>query len=68
MREKAIQALKEKGYEAVEENAVLMILYDGPARLFQKAFNDAKKIAAASGYLCSIGIRQVQKEGESHSD
>lgn len=57
MREKAIEELKKFGYNAGEENGVLMIFYDGPDKMFGKAFLNACAIAKSVGYKASIGIR-----------
>ncbi|SHO50126.1 hypothetical protein [Anaerocolumna xylanovorans] len=66
MREKAIENLKEYGYKAIEENGVLMILYDGPEKAFNKVFANACAIAKSTGYKASIGMRSTKKEGEAN--
>lgn len=66
MREKAIEKLKEYGYTAIEENGVLMVLYDGPEKLFNKVFMNACAIAKSAGYKASIGMRSAKKEGEAN--
>ena len=63
MREKAIEKLKEYGYNAIDEGGILMILYDGPEKAFDKVFKNGCAIAKAAGYRSSIGMRQVKKEG-----
>lgn len=67
MREKAIEELKKDGYNAIEENGVLMIIYSGPKKDFTKAFNAARNVAAAAGYYASIGIRG-QEKGEKKNE
>ena len=65
MRQKVIEKLKECGHNAIEENGTLMIIYDGPEKLFDKVFQNACTIAKSAGYTASIGIRnQKVKEGE----
>ena len=52
-----IAVLKENGLDAIEENGVVIVLYEGGMREFERAFAKARRLAKEKGYANSIGAR-----------
>lgn len=59
-----ISVLSKNGLEAIEENGVVVVLYEGGMSEFEKAFSKALHLAKLNGYANSLGARA--KKGGSH--
>ena len=52
-----VNVLRENGLEAVEENGVVVVLYEGGIREFERAFGKARRLAKQYGYTNSMGAK-----------
>lgn len=68
-KEDFIRVLKDNGLEAIEENGVVVVLYDGGMKEFERAFSKTRRLAKVHGYVNSYGARakkQMNDGGEKH--
>ena len=52
-----VNVLKKNGLEAVEENGVVIVLYEGGISEFKRVFGKARRLAKEYGYNNSMGAR-----------
>ena len=52
-----VRVLRENELEAIEENGVVVVLYEGGMREFERTFRKAKRLAKEYGYTNSLGAR-----------
>lgn len=52
-----VNVLRENGLEAIEENGVVIVLYEGGIPEFKRTFGKARRLAKEYGYTSSIGAR-----------
>ena len=63
-KERFVLELNKNGYEAVEENGVVFVLYKKSSKLDNNVFQNVKKVARENGYVNSLGIKCKREEKE----